>query len=238
MNVYEKLLAVQSELKAPKSQYNEFGKYRYRNAEDILEAVKPLCVKYKAVVYISDELAPIGERYYVAARAEFVDVEKNDAIKVTAFAREEESKKGMDGSQVTGASSSYARKYALNGLFAIDDTKDSDTTNTGDTDTAKPAKKSAPKANEKISMSDAVIVTPKTFAERVENARKEMEIKPTKAEKIKYFAAALGVKNSELKPIVEKYAPDWKLEAMSAVAFNSTLAEIEETAERNESKAV
>lgn len=96
----------------------------------------------------------------------------------------------------------------------------------------------APKANEKITMSDAVIVTPKTFAERVENARKEMEIKPTKAEKVKYFAAALGVKNSQLKPIVEKYAPDWKLEAMSAVAFNSTLAEIEETAERNESKAV
>ena len=238
MNVYEKLLAVQSELKAPKSQYNEFGKYRYRNAEDILEAVKPLCAKYKAVVYISDQLAPVGERYYVMAMAEFVDVEKSDAIKVTAFAREEESKKGMDGSQVTGASSSYARKYALNGLFAIDDTKDSDTTNTGDNDTAKPAKKPAPKANEKITMSDAVIVTPKTFAERVENARKEMEIKPTKAEKVKYFAAALGVKNSQLKPIVEKYAPDWKLEAMSAVAFNSTLAEIEETAERNESKAV
>ena len=82
------------------------------------------------------------------------------------------------------------------------------------------------------------VISPKTFAERVENARKEMEIKPTKAEKVKYFAAALGVKNSELKPIVEKYAPDWKLEAMSAVAFNSMLAEIEETAERNESKAI
>lgn len=238
MNVYEKLLIVQSELKAPKNQYNEFGKYNYRNAEDILEAVKPLCVKQKAVVYITDDLVSIGERYYVRATATFLDTEKMDAVNVTAFAREEESKKGMDGSQVTGAASSYARKYALNGLFAIDDTKDSDTTNTGDTGTAKPAKKPAPKANEKITMSDAVSVTPKTFAERVENARKEMEIKPTKAEKVKYFAAALGVKNSELKPIVEKYAPDYKLEAMSAVAFNSTLAEIEETAERNESKAV
>lgn len=134
MSIFDKLLAVQCELKAPKSQYNSFGKYSYRNCEDILEAVKPLCEKHKAVVFLSDEIEMIGNRFYVKATATFVDVESLDTppIVVTAYAREEESKKGMDGSQVTGASSSYARKYALNGLFDIDDTKDSDTTNTGD----------------------------------------------------------------------------------------------------------
>lgn len=132
MNVYEKLLAIQTELKAPKSQYNSFGRYNYRNCEDILEAVKPLAEKQKAVVTLTDDISVIGERYYVKATAKFVDVETGDLIENTAYAREEEEKKGMDGSQVTGASSSYARKYALNGLFAIDDTKDSDSTNTGD----------------------------------------------------------------------------------------------------------
>ena len=135
MNKFEKLLAVQSELKAPKGQYNSFGKYKYRSCEDILEAAKPLLAKYKATIFISDEIKSVGERYYIEATAYFFDVENdNDYIKVTASAREEESKKGMDGSQITGASSSYARKYALNGLLAIDDTKDSDTTNTGETE--------------------------------------------------------------------------------------------------------
>ncbi len=129
--IYEKLLNIQNELKAPKSQYNAFGKYKYRNAEDILESVKPLCFKYKATLTLSDEIVLIGERYYVKATATLTDNEKPELkIWTTAYAREEESKKGMDGSQVTGASSSYARKYALNGLFNIDDTKDSDSTNT------------------------------------------------------------------------------------------------------------
>ena len=130
MSVYEKLLDIQNELKAPKSQYNNYGKYNYRNCEDILEAVKPICKKHKAVVFLSDKLVINGERHYIEATATFVDVETNETIEVTAYAREEESKKGMDGSQVTGASSSYARKYALNGLFDVDDTKDSDFTNT------------------------------------------------------------------------------------------------------------
>lgn len=129
-NLYEKLLVVQSTLKAPKSQYNAFGKYNYRNCEDILEAVKPICKEVKALVYLNDGIELIGERYYVKATANFVDVETSNKLCVVAYAREEETKKGMDGSQVTGASSSYARKYALNGLFDIDDTKDSDTTNT------------------------------------------------------------------------------------------------------------
>lgn len=124
--LYKKLLAVQSELKCNKSQYNSFGKYHYRNAEDILEAVKPLLVKVKATVIISDEIVNIANRFYVKAKAIFIDIESGEHTEVFAYAREEDSKKGMDGSQVTGASSSYARKYALNGLFAIDDTKDSD----------------------------------------------------------------------------------------------------------------
>lgn len=132
MNIYEKLLAIQSELKAPKSQYNSFGKYHYRNCEDILEAVKPLCQKYKAVLILSDNIIRVENRYYVEATAKLIDIEFDAAnITVSAYAREEENKKGMDSSQVTGASSSYARKYALNGLFNIDDTKDSDSTNKG-----------------------------------------------------------------------------------------------------------
>ena len=135
MNIYEKLLEIQNELKAPKSQYNKFGKYYYRNCEDILEAVKPLCKKHKVVLIITDDIESNSERYYVKATAKLVDIEKeNSEISVNAYAREEENKKGMDGSQVTGSSSSYARKYALNGLFCIDDTKDADTqdnTNSG-----------------------------------------------------------------------------------------------------------
>lgn len=130
MSVCLKLMQVQSELKAPKGQYNSFGKYKYRSCEDILEAVKPILSKHKAVVTISDAIVVIGERYYVEATATFIDAETGEYQTTTAYAREEESKKGMDGSQVTGASSSYARKYALNGLFCIDDTKDSDSTNT------------------------------------------------------------------------------------------------------------
>ena len=130
MNILEKLMNIQSELQAPKNQYNGFGKYNYRNCEDILEALKPILLKYKAVVTLNDEVIMIGDRYYVKATATLKDTESELYEITVAYAREEESKKGMDGSQVTGASSSYARKYALNGLFAIDDNKDSDTTNT------------------------------------------------------------------------------------------------------------
>lgn len=127
MSVYAKLLAVQAELKAPKGQTNTFGKYKYRSCEDILEAVKPILNKNKASLYISDTLEQIGERYYIKATATFIDAETGETISNTAYARESAEKKGMDDSQVTGATSSYARKYALNGLFLIDDTKDADT---------------------------------------------------------------------------------------------------------------
>ncbi|VTX57266.1 ERF superfamily protein [Fusobacterium nucleatum] len=146
MNIYEKLLKAQVELKAPKGQYNSFGKYKYRSCEDILEALKPVLDKFKLTLFISDEIVEVGGSYklekkdetvetigrkYVKATITLVNIEKPDEIiKTSALAREEETKKGMDGSQITGASSSYARKYALNGMFMIDDTKDSDSTNT------------------------------------------------------------------------------------------------------------
>lgn len=132
MSVYQKLLNIQTQLKAPKSQYNSYGKYYYRNCEDILEAVKPLLKKENCTLFLTDEVETIENRFYIKVTVHFVDIDDGTTINVTAFAREEESKKGMDGSQVTGASSSYARKYALNGLFCIDDTKDSDTTNKGE----------------------------------------------------------------------------------------------------------
>ena len=130
MNIYKKLSFVQHKLKAPKSQFNKFGGYNFRNCEDIIEAVKPLLFSQGLVLALTDEIRQIGERYYVAAKAMVIDVQDGEKHCVEAFAREEEQKKGMDSSQITGSSSSYARKYALNGLFAIDDTKDSDTTNT------------------------------------------------------------------------------------------------------------
>lgn len=123
----EKLLNIQQELKCNKGQYNSFGKYKYRSCEDILESVKPLLKTNKCILTLNDELQYIGERYYIKATATITDVETGQTIVNEAYAREEEEKKGMDGSQITGTSSSYARKYALNGLFAIDDTKDADT---------------------------------------------------------------------------------------------------------------
>lgn len=137
MTIYEKLAAIQAKLQAPKSQFNEFGKYKYRSCEDVLAAVKPLLTEYKCVLLLKDGIETAEGRVYIKATATLVDVESAmkgakelyPDIAVSAFAREEESKKGMDACQVTGAASSYARKYALNGLFCIDDNKDSDFTN-------------------------------------------------------------------------------------------------------------
>lgn len=124
-----RLIAVQGALKAPKGQYNSFGKYKFRSCEDVLEAVKPLLVEHELLLTIEDDIVMIGDRIYVKAVATLRY--GDECITNTAFAREEQEKKGMDASQVTGAASSYARKYALNGLFCIDDTKDSDATNNG-----------------------------------------------------------------------------------------------------------
>ena len=128
MGIFEKLSKVQMELKAPKGQYNSFGKYKYRSCEDILEAIKPILEKNKLTLRLTDELVCIGERYYAKATAYLYDTEKStDMLSTNAYARESEKKSGMDESQITGTASSYARKYALNGLFLIDDTKDADT---------------------------------------------------------------------------------------------------------------
>ena len=154
-NIYEKLSNIQNELKAPKGQRNSFGNYNYRSCEDILEAVKPICKNHRTALVLTDELVVVGDnnpiivnektydrnnkeikndekvssmqRYYIKATATLYDLDSDKSISNTAYAREEETKKGMDGSQITGTASSYARKYALNGLFNIDDTKDADT---------------------------------------------------------------------------------------------------------------
>lgn len=127
MNIYEKLSIVQSQIKVNKSNYNSFGKYNYRSAEDILEAAKPICKANGCVLTLSDDVIALEGRFYIKATATLADTESLETIEVTAFAREEESKKGMDASQVSGSCSSYARKYAMNGLFNLDDAKDADT---------------------------------------------------------------------------------------------------------------
>ena len=127
--IHEKLQGIQSSLKAPKGQTNKFGGYTYRSAEDILTAVKPLLAKYGVTLVISDDIVGVEGRIYVKATAVLAESESDYSIQVQGFAREAESRKGMDDSQITGSASSYARKYALNGLFAIDDTKDADATN-------------------------------------------------------------------------------------------------------------
>ena len=127
MTVYKKLIEVQQELKAPKNQRNTFGNYNYRSAEDILEALKPVLAKHEATVFISDKVVVKENCWaYIEATATFVDIETGESISTTGFAREAENKKGMDASQITGSASSYARKYALNGLFLIDDAVDPD----------------------------------------------------------------------------------------------------------------
>ena len=168
MNIYKKLNAIQFGLKAPKTQFNKFGGYNYRKAEDILEAVKPLLNVHGCALTCTDEIVQIGERYYVKAIATLIDTEADPLayVQVAAYAREEAEKKGMDGSQVTGASSSYARKYALNGLLCIDDTQDSDTTNVGDAEPKKEAKKAPAKKKATICEHDAWI---KAIATRAVN---------------------------------------------------------------------
>ena len=125
-NIYQKLLAIQNELKAPKSQFNKFGGYSYRSCEDILEAVKPLLVKNNATIILQDKIELIGDRYYIKATARFIDAESGETIETEALARESENIKGMQASQITGATSSYARKYVLGSLLLLDDCKDAD----------------------------------------------------------------------------------------------------------------
>ena len=170
MNVWEKLSKVQTELKAPKNQFNGFGKYKYRNCEDILEAVKPLLAKNKLTMLISDEIEHIGERFYVKATATLIDVETSEIIIVSKNAREEETKKGMDASQLTGSTSSYAAKYALNGLFLIDDTKDADATNNHGNDQKNENKNDKPTQKKGIKK-----ITIDTYLEAIRKYEKEYQ---------------------------------------------------------------
>ena len=152
-NIHNQLQTIQEKLKAEKGQYNSFGKYKYRSCEDILKAVKPLLKETATTLTLSDELQYIGDRYYIKATAKLSN--GSESIETTGYAREEEDKKGMDGSQITGASSSYSRKYALCGLFAIDDGIDSDTTNTGcGKTTQKTSQKSETEAEGKIDFNE------------------------------------------------------------------------------------
>lgn len=159
----KELIKIQSELKAPKNQYNSYGGYKYRNSEDILEAVKPLLQKHDCIMTITDDILQVGNRIYIKAT---ITLRNNDGEKVvvSAFAREDESRKGFDGAQLTGCSSSYARKYALNGLFLIDDTKDADTDEHQKQTTAKPKK--AAKKDENDEMKDAILADIKKMQTR------------------------------------------------------------------------
>ena len=181
MEIYKKLLNIQNELTVNKDLFNSFGKYNYRSCESILEKVKPLCLKYKVVLSITDEIKLIGDRYYVEAKANLFDIESCQATSAKAYAREAVEKKGMDESQITGSASSYARKYALSGMFALDDGKDADS----DDNTEKPVKpvaqKPTPKAEDSKSAEAPKVEVkddPLTDADRKEMDR--LNIAPSK----------------------------------------------------------
>lgn len=182
MTLKEKLSAIQREMKAPKNLYNKFGGYSYRNAEGILEAFKPFEEKYKVALVVTDAIELIGGRFYVAANARLFDTASDEYIEATAFAREQDAKKGMDEAQITGSASSYARKYALNGLFLLDDTKDPDTDESQIEGEARAAKqKPAPKAAQKTAQKPA------------ENFVDDMKIGDTKAKALEFRLGANGI---------------------------------------------
>lgn len=154
MNVYEKLQVIQSKLEAKKAQWNDYSNYYYRSCEDILEALKPLLKENKLAITITDNVDHMGDRFYVRATVKLINIEKIDeTIEVSASAREVENKKGMDQSQVTGSASSYARKYALNGMFAIDDAKDADSQNNKSSEKANQGKGTSSSSNENYNCS-------------------------------------------------------------------------------------
>lgn len=205
MNVYEKLLEVQTKLKAPKGQFNSFGNYSYRSCEDIQEAVKPFLGEFKAILVVGDELELIGDRYYIKSTASFIDCESGDKVSNTSFAREELAKKGMDSSQITGSTSSYARKYALNGLFALDDTKDADTQdNTKNDNKGNTKPNNQQQAGKKVDRQSLI----ETFEKEIERTGKSVKwfLDQAQTKEIKY------IKNDILINFVEilKKLPDKK----------------------------
>lgn len=199
MSVYLKLLNVQSELKAPKSQYNSFGKYKYRSCEDILEALKPILNKNKATIIISDDIIFVEGRHYIKATVKFIDTENGETVENSALAREDEIKKGMDSSQITGSVSSYARKYALNGMFAIDDTKDSDSTNTHGVELNNSPEQS--KSNSKLSTKQVG--------------------------RLLAIGSKAGIKEPEIKKVIKAEFGKDKIEDLSTEAYNSICSRLE-----------
>ena len=217
MGIYEKLLIIQTNLKAPKGQFNKFGNYKYRNCEDILESLKPLLAENKAVILISDDIVAVNNRIYIKSTVTFKDTESNEKIETTAFAREEETKKGMDGSQITGSASSYARKYALNAMFAIDDTKDSDTTNQGQNENKGNNKNDATgtkKENSKFNRDEAIKwldekylscdPDTKTFLKEKLKSLKKSSFKFCKDEEIKEIGKELKERNKTNAPSIKE----------------------------------
>ena len=192
-NVLKKLLKIQLELKAPKNQYNEFGKFYYRSCEDILEGTKPLCEKYNCLILLTDSIKMVGDRIYVEATATFFDVDSEECIVSVASAREEDKKDKMDRSQTTGSASSYARKYALNGLLQIDDVKDSD-----GLEPDKPQPKPAPKKTEYKPVQKPAVPTNSAQYTKQENATKAI----TPAQRTRLFA--LGVEE-DIRTVLKEY---------------------------------
>lgn len=175
MGIVEKLMRIQTEIKAPKKLYNSFGKYNYRNVESICEAVKPYLTREKVLLTLSDEIIEIGGRVYVKATAQLGDTETQEIYKVSAYARESAEKKGMDESQITGTASSYARKYALNGLFLLDDTKDADSDEYhNQTSESKSGNKTEQKPSDYISEEEFQVIT-KLVRQKNVNEQKLME---------------------------------------------------------------
>lgn len=187
MGIHEKMMHIQTTLKAPKNLYNSFGNYKYRNAEGILEAVKPLLAENKMSMYITDDVQAVGDRVYVKATVKVWDTETGEWVETSALAREALNKKGMDDSQITGTASSYARKYALNGIFLLDDTKDADTDENQKERTARANKQEQEKNKEKLEQMKISLVKQKTLLDLCEDEQFDINkiLKSYKHESIK-----------------------------------------------------
>lgn len=205
-NPHIRLVCVQTELKAPKNQFNKFGGYHYRSCEDILEAVKPLCKKYGLVLTISDEVQAIGDRTYVVAKASVHDAEGESPIfcgTATGYAREAATKKGMDEAQITGAASSYARKYALNGLFLIDDTKDPDAFDDEATKaaakTAAPTEQAQPKESRSLTEYKKLMIIIQEWADKTNRDAEKAKAHIEKKQPVEYYIQ----KQKEFKELIK-----------------------------------
>lgn len=187
MTIHEKMMKIQTTLKAPKNLFNSFGNYKYRNSEGILEAVKPLLAENKLSMYISDDVQAVNDRVYVKATVSIFDIETGESVMATASAREALNKKGMDDSQITGTASSYARKYALNGIFLLDDTKDADTDENQKERTARANKQEHEKDKEKLDQMKISLVKQKTLLDLCEDEKFDINkiLKSYKHESIK-----------------------------------------------------